>query len=101
MLNFKAKPIIAMLHLKGNSDEEIMERMMKETEIYYRNGIDAVLVENYFGNKKIVYKRLSTCIKTCRTRCLESIFSGITKKPLNLQESTMSILYRLTLCADI
>ena len=91
MLNFKAKPIIAMLHLKGNSDEEIIERMIKETEIYYRNGIDAVLVENYFGNIKIVYKRLSTCIKTCR----------ITKKPLNLQESTMPILYRLTLCADI
>lgn len=52
MLNFKAKPIIAMLHLKGNSDEEIIERMIKETEIYYRNGIDAVLVENYFGNIK-------------------------------------------------
>ena len=52
MLNFKAKPIIAMLHLKGNSDEEIMERIMKETEIYFRNGIDAVLVENYFGNIK-------------------------------------------------
>ena len=52
MLNYKAKPIIAMLHLKGNSDEEIIERMIKETEIYYRNGIDAVLVENYFGNIK-------------------------------------------------
>ncbi len=38
-----------MLHLKGNSDEEIMERMIKETEVYYRNGVDAVLVENYFG----------------------------------------------------
>jgi predicted TIM-barrel enzyme len=50
MLNFKTKPIIAMLHLKGISDEEIMERMIKETEIYYRNGVDAVLVENYFGN---------------------------------------------------
>ena len=50
MLNFKEKPIIAMLHLKGSSNEEIMERMIKETEIYYRNGVDAVLVENYFGN---------------------------------------------------
>ena len=52
MLNFETKPIIAMLHLKGNSDEEIMERMIKETDIYYRNGVDAVLVENYFGNTK-------------------------------------------------
>ena len=33
MLNFKAKPVIAMLHLKGTSDEEIMERMIKETGI--------------------------------------------------------------------
>ena len=49
MLDFKTKPIIAMLHLKGNSDEEIMERMIKETEIYYKNGVDAVLVENYFA----------------------------------------------------
>lgn len=39
-----------MLHLKGNSDEEIMERMIKETEIYYKNGVDAVMVEKYFGD---------------------------------------------------
>ena len=49
MLNFKVKPVIAMLHLKGTSDEEIMERMIKETGIYYANGVDAVLVENYFS----------------------------------------------------
>ena len=54
MLNFETKPIIAMLHLKGNSDEEIMERMKNETEIYYRNGVDAVLVENYFGDTRTV-----------------------------------------------
>ena len=50
MLDFQKKPIIAMLHLKGDSDREIMERMIKETEIYYKNGIDAVMVENYFGD---------------------------------------------------
>lgn len=50
MLNFETMPIIAMLHLKGNSDEEKMERLKKESEIYYRNGVDAVLVENYFGD---------------------------------------------------
>ena len=31
MLNFKTKPIIAMLHLKGNSDEEVMEGEDKVT----------------------------------------------------------------------
>lgn len=50
MLNFETKPIIAMLHLKGNSDADTMERMIRETEIYYENGVDAVLVENYFGD---------------------------------------------------
>lgn len=50
MLKFESKPIIAMLHLKGYTGAEIMERMKKETEIYYRNGVDAVLVENYFGS---------------------------------------------------
>lgn len=50
MLDFKTKPIIAMIHLNGDSDREIMAKMVKETEIYYRNGVDAVLVENYFGS---------------------------------------------------
>ena len=59
MLDFKTKPIIAMLHLKGNSDEEIMERMIKETEIYYKNGVDAVLVENYFGDVENCIQALS------------------------------------------
>ncbi|MBQ3137211.1 MAG: membrane biogenesis protein [Clostridia bacterium] len=50
MLDFSSKPIIAMLHLRGSSDEDMLSRMIKETEIYYRNGVDAVLVENYFGS---------------------------------------------------
>lgn len=50
MLDFKKKPVIAMLHLKGNSDEEIMDMMITEADIYFRNGVDAVLVENYFGS---------------------------------------------------
>ena len=79
MLNFKAKPIIAMLHLKGNSDEEIMERMMKETEIYYRNGIDAVLVENYFGN-----------IKNWIYQCAESACPVFWKSPVRKEEIMVS-----------
>ena len=64
MLNFETKPIIAMLHLKGNSDEEIMERMIKETEIYYNNGVDAVLVENYFGDTRNCVQALDYLHKT-------------------------------------
>ena len=44
MLDFKTKPIIAMLHLKGNSDEEIMECAHKtgiDKKIYdYVAGLD-------------------------------------------------------------
>lgn len=42
-------PVIAMLHLKGNGSEKL-ERARKEIEIYKNAGVDAVLVENYFGS---------------------------------------------------
>lgn len=44
------KPLIAMLHLKGDSDQEILERAIREIDIYERSGVDAIVVENYFGN---------------------------------------------------
>jgi len=50
MLDFKNKPIIAMLHLKEDGSMTMTERMKRETEIYFQNGVDAVLVENYFGS---------------------------------------------------
>lgn len=43
------KPVIAMLHLKGANLEDTLQRAKQETEIYWANGIDAVLVEDYFG----------------------------------------------------
>jgi hypothetical protein len=43
------KPIIAMLHLKGNDDADVFDRFKKELQIYIDCGIDAVLVETYFG----------------------------------------------------
>ena len=44
------KPIIGMLHLKGDSDKEILETVRKELETLLENGADCVLVENYFGS---------------------------------------------------
>jgi len=44
------KPIIGMLHLTGYFREAVMENARREIEILYRNGVDAVLVENYFGD---------------------------------------------------
>lgn len=52
MLDYAKKPIIAMLHLMGSSSADIIERMIRETNIYYEGGIDAVMVENYFGSPK-------------------------------------------------
>lgn len=44
------KAIIAMLHLKADEKMNMLERAKREIDIYYRNGLNAVLVENYFGS---------------------------------------------------
>lgn len=44
------KPIIGMIHLKGEKDEEIFERAKREIEILVNNGIDGLMLENYYGN---------------------------------------------------
>lgn len=43
------KPIIGMLHLKGETDSEIISLADKEIKILLENHADCVLVENYFG----------------------------------------------------
>lgn len=43
------KPILAMLHLKGTSDEDIVTRFKKEIDIFVENGVDCIIIENYFG----------------------------------------------------
>jgi len=55
----KAKPVLAMLHLKGETKEEILKRVQRETEIYLDGGVDAVIVENYFGNEEAVEMTLA------------------------------------------
>ncbi|WP_018591624.1 BtpA/SgcQ family protein [Terrisporobacter glycolicus] len=44
------KPIIAMVHLKGDTPEEIFERAKKEIHIFEENGVDGIMLENYYGN---------------------------------------------------
>lgn len=44
------KPIIAMIHLKGASEEEIQERAKKEIAIYVEEGVDCIMMENYYGD---------------------------------------------------
>lgn len=45
----KEKPIIGMIHLKGDNDKEVFERAKKEIQIYLDNGIDGIMLENYYG----------------------------------------------------
>lgn len=41
-----------MLHMKSGKGKNALLRMQIETDIYIKNGVDAVLVENYFGDMK-------------------------------------------------
>lgn len=54
----KPKPIIGMLHLKGEEDGTVMERLKREVDIYVENGVDAVIVEGYFGTYPSMVKGL-------------------------------------------
>ena len=53
------KPIIGVIHCKGGTDAEVLERAKKEIDIYERCGVDGVLVETYFGTYHQVEKVLS------------------------------------------
>ena len=43
------KPILGMLHLNGLTPDGVHDWAKREIEQFYSNGIDAVLVEDYFG----------------------------------------------------
>ncbi len=45
----ETKPVIGMLHLMGDAKMNTLERAIHEIEIYKAEGVDAFLVENYFG----------------------------------------------------
>lgn len=52
------KPIIGVIHLKGDTEDEILERAKKEIQIYVDNEIDGILMENYYGNYNHLVKSL-------------------------------------------
>lgn len=43
-------PVLAMLHLKGESATDTLEIAKRETEALWESGVDAVIVENYYGS---------------------------------------------------
>lgn len=51
LLVFKSKKlIIVMIYLKGDILEDIFERVKKEIIIFEENGVDGIMLENYYGN---------------------------------------------------
>lgn len=44
------KPVLAMLHLGGDDHADRLARARRETEVLADGGVDAVIVENYFGD---------------------------------------------------
>lgn len=43
------KPVLGMLHLKGETVSDVINLAYKETESMISNGVSAVIVENYYG----------------------------------------------------
>ena len=44
------KPVMAMLHLKTDFQMNMLERAQAEARCYLEHGVEALLVENYFGS---------------------------------------------------
>ena len=44
------KPVMGMLHFKGTDREDKLQRCLREAQIYRDNGVDALIVEDYFGD---------------------------------------------------
>ena len=55
----RSKPVMAMVHLMGDSSDSVQERARREIEIYLNCGVEAVLIENYFGSTGDVMRTLN------------------------------------------
>jgi predicted TIM-barrel enzyme len=53
------KPVIGMLHLRGGTDEEKFDVACTEADQLTAAGVDAVLVEDYFGSPEVVEEVLA------------------------------------------
>jgi len=57
------KPILGMIHLKGDNGEEKLSIAKREIDQLIENGIDAVIIENYFGSPEDVEEVLKYIFK--------------------------------------
>lgn len=80
------KPVIAMLHLKGDKRMSPLERARREIDIYYRNGVHAVLVENYFGSDADCADALEYLHRFYSNRCYGVNVRGNSERAFALAE---------------
>ncbi|AMB58303.1 BtpA/SgcQ family protein [Microterricola viridarii] len=64
-----APVVLGMVHLKGETPEEKLDIAKREIETLYSNGVDAVIVENYFGTPDDVEAVLSWLQQERPTAC--------------------------------
>ena len=56
-MDFKKKPILAMIHCSGQQDR-VVDRALEEIRILKEEGVDGIIVENYHGDIRDVQKIL-------------------------------------------
>lgn len=49
-MNFKEKPILGMIHLSGDTIQNVKKRALEEIDILIGEGVDGIIVENYHGD---------------------------------------------------
>ena len=93
--------MIAMLHMKSDRKMNALQRMQIETDLYTRYGMDAVLVENYFGDEIDCEKGLAWLNQRRSDICYVSTFWATTDRLFNLRINMVPVSFRLTLFAGI
>ncbi|MCU0642540.1 MAG: hypothetical protein MUF61_03120 [archaeon] len=52
------KPLLAMIHLAGKGREDLVKRALAEVEIFEKEGVDGIIVENYHGDERDMLRAL-------------------------------------------
>ncbi len=76
------KSIIGMLHLAGGTDKDIVNRALREADIYEKEGLAGAIVENYHGSIGDVM-RVTTALNTRQRK----LIIGVNVLPNNYVDS--------------
>ena len=54
-----SKPVLGMLHLKGDDPDDVLTRALREADLLVSNGVDGLVVEDYYGSVSDVERVLA------------------------------------------